>query len=69
MSVELDLLRTESAKRNELDKELEVLRHRHQTALEMLGEKTEELMDLQADMAEIKQVYKNQLQSLLPEKQ
>ncbi|KAJ2617809.1 hypothetical protein H4S08_000189 [Coemansia sp. RSA 1365] len=69
MSVELDQLRTESVKRNELDKELEVLRHRHQTALEMLGEKTEELMDLQADMAEMKQVYKNQLQSLMPEKQ
>ncbi|KAJ2081073.1 hypothetical protein H4R24_002599 [Coemansia sp. RSA 988] len=68
MSVELDRLHAESSKRNELDKELEVLRHRHQTALEMLGEKTEELMDLQADMAEMKQVYKNQLQSLMPEK-
>ncbi|KAJ2667438.1 TATA element modulatory factor 1 [Coemansia sp. RSA 1199] len=68
LSIETEKLRADAARREELGKELETLKHRHETALEMLGEKTEELMDLQSDMDDMRKVYKQQLQSLVPDK-
>ncbi|KAJ1731445.1 hypothetical protein LPJ61_002530 [Coemansia biformis] len=69
LSVQAEALRTEAAAHSSLRQELDALAHRHGTALEMLGEKTEELADLRADMDEMKQIYQQQLlQSLLPEK-
>ncbi|KAJ2456016.1 hypothetical protein EV183_000359 [Coemansia sp. RSA 2336] len=66
MSMEVEKLQAEAAKHADLSKELETLKHRHATALEMLGEKTEELMELQADIEDMKQVYKQQLQNFIP---
>ncbi|KAJ2167731.1 TATA element modulatory factor 1 [Coemansia sp. RSA 353] len=68
LSIETEKLRADAARREELGKELETLKHRHETALEMLGEKTEELMDLQSDMEDMRKVYKQQLESLVPNK-
>ncbi|KAJ2674919.1 hypothetical protein IWW42_001421 [Coemansia sp. RSA 1085] len=68
MSMEVEKLQAEAAKHADLGKELEKLKHRHATALEMLGEKTEELMELQADIEDMKQVYKQQLQNFIPPK-
>ncbi|KAJ2018850.1 hypothetical protein GGI06_002647, partial [Coemansia sp. S85] len=65
MSLELDKLRAGSAQRTDLAAELQELQRRHETALEMLGEKTEQVSELQADIAEIKSAYRQQLQSLL----
>ncbi|KAJ2902243.1 hypothetical protein GGI21_004580 [Coemansia aciculifera] len=65
MSLELDKLREGSAQRTDLAAELHELQRRHETALEMLGEKTEQVAELQADIAEIKSSYRLQLQSLL----
>ncbi|KAJ2807761.1 hypothetical protein H4S07_003529, partial [Coemansia furcata] len=65
MSLELDKLRTGSAQHTDLAAELQELQRRHETALVMLGEKTEQVAELQADIAEIKNAYRQQLQSLL----
>ncbi|KAJ2739036.1 hypothetical protein GGI20_006176, partial [Coemansia sp. BCRC 34301] len=65
MSLELDKLRSSSAQHTNLAAELQELQRRHETALEMLGEKTEQVTELQADIAEIKSAYRQQLQSLL----
>ncbi|KAJ2443626.1 hypothetical protein GGF42_006566 [Coemansia sp. RSA 2424] len=65
MSLELDKLRSGSAQHTDLAAELQELQRRHETALEMLGEKTEQVAELQADIAEIKSAYRQQLQSLL----
>ncbi|KAJ1960169.1 hypothetical protein GGI12_003950 [Dipsacomyces acuminosporus] len=65
MSVEVEKLRAAGAQQQALAKELDELKHRHATALEMLGEKTEEVMELQADIKEVKDVYKQQLQQFL----
>ncbi|KAJ2866965.1 hypothetical protein GGH94_001132 [Coemansia aciculifera] len=65
MSLELDKLRSGSAQHSDLAAELQELQRRHETALEMLGEKTEQVAELQADIVEIKSAYRQQLQSLL----
>ncbi|KAJ2439070.1 hypothetical protein GGI03_008879, partial [Coemansia sp. RSA 2337] len=61
----LDKLRSGSAQHTDLASELQELQRRHETALEMLGEKTEQVAELQADIVEIKSAYRQQLQSLL----
>ncbi|KAJ2249264.1 hypothetical protein GGI13_004351 [Coemansia sp. RSA 455] len=65
MSLELDKLRSGSAQHTDIASELQELQRRHETALEMLGEKTEQVAELQADIVEIKSAYRQQLQSLL----
>ncbi|KAJ2382865.1 hypothetical protein GGI23_007275, partial [Coemansia sp. RSA 2559] len=65
LSRELDKVRTENSELKGMAEELDGLKHRHQTALEMLGEKTEQVAELQQDIDEIKAAYKQQLQSLL----
>ncbi|KAJ2004586.1 hypothetical protein H4R26_002426 [Coemansia thaxteri] len=60
MSLELDRLRAADHAAELLE-----LRRRHETALEMLGEKTEQVLELRADIAEIKAAYRQQLQGLL----
>ncbi|KAI8324797.1 hypothetical protein GQ54DRAFT_255850 [Martensiomyces pterosporus] len=65
MSVEVEKLRGANAHQQVLVSELDELKRRHATALEMLGEKTEEVMELQADINEMKEVYKQQLQEIL----
>ncbi|KAI9502933.1 TATA element modulatory factor 1 TATA binding-domain-containing protein [Coemansia spiralis] len=65
LSLELEKARTDGTQLQGAAKELEELKRRHETALEMLGEKTEQVMELQADISEIKEAYKEQIQSLL----
>ncbi|KAJ1773126.1 hypothetical protein IW140_001094 [Coemansia sp. RSA 1813] len=65
LSRELDKARTENSELKGTAKELDELKHRHKTALEMLGEKTEQVVELQQDIGEMKEAYKQQLQSLL----
>ncbi|KAJ2161283.1 hypothetical protein GGF46_001625 [Coemansia sp. RSA 552] len=67
-SVEMERMRSDAAELASLRRELDGLQHRHETALVMLGEKTEEVIDLQADIKDAKHVYQQQLQALLPEK-
>ncbi|KAJ2554800.1 hypothetical protein EV175_002472 [Coemansia sp. RSA 1933] len=65
LSRDLDKARTENAELRATTKELDELKRRHKTALEMLGEKTEQVAELQQDIDEMKEAYKQQLQSLL----
>lgn len=41
------------------------LNQRHITALEMMGEKAEMVEELQADLADMKELYRNQISDLL----
>ncbi|KAJ1884166.1 hypothetical protein LPJ66_010741, partial [Kickxella alabastrina] len=68
MTAELETLRKQSIDQDQLAHELDELKHRHETALEMLGEKTEEVMELRADIKEIKDAFRQQLEALLGEK-
>jgi uncharacterized protein YoxC len=53
---------------NELKKlkqETEEMRTRYNTALELIGEKDEELEELRADIVDMKDLYKKQINELL----
>ena len=50
---------------NQMKEELEKLNHRHQTALELLGEKEEQVEELKADLFDVKQLYKTQINELV----
>ncbi|KAJ2614590.1 hypothetical protein EV177_001990 [Coemansia sp. RSA 1804] len=65
LSQELEAARTENSQLKGSARELDELKRRHKTALEMLGEKTEQVMELQHDISEMREAYKQQLQSLL----
>ncbi|ORX73725.1 hypothetical protein DL89DRAFT_2951 [Linderina pennispora] len=63
-TMELEGIRKDAEQQGSLAKELAELKRRHETALEMLGEKTEEVMELQADIKEIKRAFREQIQEL-----
>ncbi|KAL4893979.1 TATA element modulatory factor 1 TATA binding-domain-containing protein [Aspergillus ambiguus] len=50
--------KTSDARIQELEQQLEALDQRYQTTLEMLGEKSERVEELQADIVDIKQMYR-----------
>ncbi|KAJ1951098.1 hypothetical protein FBU59_000357 [Linderina macrospora] len=63
-TMELENTRRQADQHESLAKELTELKRRHETALEMLGEKTEEVMELQGDIAEMKKAFRAQIQEL-----
>jgi predicted RNase H-like nuclease (RuvC/YqgF family) len=65
MSHEIEQLRKETKKTNQLEQELEQLNARYQTLLELLGERTEEVEELKADLQDVKEMYKSQIIDLV----
>jgi predicted RNase H-like nuclease (RuvC/YqgF family) len=65
MTQEIEQLRKESKKRLDLDKEYKDLDGRYQTLLELLGERTEQVEELKADLQDVKEMYKSQIIELL----
>ncbi|KAI3010678.1 hypothetical protein CBS147346_1443 [Aspergillus niger] len=67
----VDLMREAEEKRSsdarvqELEKRLEDLDQRYQTTLEMLGEKSEQVEELQADIADLKKIYRELVDSTM----
>lgn len=48
-----------------LKSELEALRRRHSAALELMGERDEELEELRADIVDLKEMYREQVNLLV----
>lgn len=48
-----------------LKAELEQLKIRHFSALELMGERDEQVEELQSDLADLKQMYREQVDSLV----
>ncbi|GLJ29771.1 hypothetical protein SUGI_0587940 [Cryptomeria japonica] len=65
MTNECEKLRIEVAALPGLRAELEALRRRHTSALELMGERDEELEELKADLADVKQMYREQIDMLV----
>ncbi|RAH61006.1 M protein repeat protein [Aspergillus piperis CBS 112811] len=67
----VDLMREAEEKRSsdarvqDLEKRLEDLDQRYQTTLEMLGEKSEQVEELQADIADLKKIYRELVDSTM----
>jgi chromosome segregation ATPase len=67
----VELLREVKDKRDveskctELQNQMDDLRLREQTTLELLGEKTERVNELQDDVADLKMMYRQQIQELI----
>ncbi len=56
---ELELKRASDERIKILEEELKLVNERHQTTLEMLGEKSELVEELRADVADVKQMYRD----------
>ncbi|RUP50837.1 hypothetical protein BC936DRAFT_137512 [Jimgerdemannia flammicorona] len=54
-------LKSDAAHVARLETEQEELNKRYHAALEMLGERTEEVQELKADIADVKEMYRNQI--------
>ncbi|KAK3838569.1 MAG: hypothetical protein JOS17DRAFT_296986 [Linnemannia elongata] len=65
VTMELEELQDAAAKVPNLEQELTLLKDRHRAALEMLGEKTEEVQELRADILDVKEAYRDQINELL----
>ncbi|GAA5802253.1 hypothetical protein HPULCUR_007716 [Helicostylum pulchrum] len=65
MSQELDTLRKQLKKSNQVETQYQELNARYQTLLELLGERTEEVEELKADLADVKEMYKSQILELV----
>lgn len=67
----VDLMRESEEKKGsddriqELEKRLEELDQRYQTTLEMLGEKSEQVEELQADITDLKKIYRELVDSTM----
>lgn len=67
----VDLMREVEEKRNsdirvqELEKHISELDQRYQTTLEMLGEKSEQVEELRADIADLKKIYRELVDSTM----
>lgn len=68
MSQEIEKLRKDVKKSNELDQKYQQLNGRYQTLLELLGERTEEVEELKADLIDVKEMYKSQILELVQNK-
>ncbi|KAI7865876.1 TATA element modulatory factor 1 TATA binding-domain-containing protein [Spinellus fusiger] len=60
MSLELDKLRKETKRTQDIEQQYQVLNQRYQASLEMLGERTEQVEELKADLDDVKEMYKLQ---------
>ncbi|KAF9116319.1 hypothetical protein BGW39_002771 [Mortierella sp. 14UC] len=65
VTMELEALQGAAVKVPSLEQELTLLKDRHRAALEMLGEKTEEVQELRADIVDVKEAYRDQINDLL----
>ncbi|URD88195.1 TATA element modulatory factor 1 TATA binding [Musa troglodytarum] len=65
MTEQCEKLRAEAGVLPGLRAELEALRQRHSTALELMGEHDEELEELQADIIDLKEMYREQVDLLV----
>ncbi|KAF9170951.1 hypothetical protein BGX21_000056 [Mortierella sp. AD011] len=65
VTVELEELQTQTSRAPNLEQELTLLQERHKAALEMLGERTEEVQELKADLADVKEAFRDQIGELL----
>lgn len=57
--------RTVDARVQELEKRHAELEERYETTLELLGEKSEQVEELQADIAEVKKIYRELVDSTM----
>lgn len=62
---EVEEKRSSDARVQELEKRFEELDQRYQTTLEMLGEKSEQVEELQADIADLKKIYRELVDSTM----
>ncbi|KAK2761560.1 hypothetical protein FQN54_001388 [Arachnomyces sp. PD_36] len=62
---EVDEKRKSDSRIQELEREVEELDQRYQTTLEMLGEKSEQVEELKADIADLKKIYRELVDSTM----
>ncbi|KAJ4952297.1 hypothetical protein NE237_029129 [Protea cynaroides] len=65
MTAECEKLRAEAAALPGLRAELEAIKRRHYSALELMGERDEELEELRADIVDLKEMYREQVNLLV----
>ncbi|KAK4269365.1 hypothetical protein QN277_022529 [Acacia crassicarpa] len=65
MTGQCEKLRAEAGMLSGLRAELEALRKRHSAALELMGERDEELEELRADIVDLKEMYREQVNLLV----
>ncbi|KAF9436330.1 hypothetical protein BGZ76_004257 [Entomortierella beljakovae] len=65
VTMELEELQKQSSRVPALEQELHLLQDRHKAALEMLGERTEEVQELKADLVDVKEALRDQISELL----
>ncbi|KAG0363730.1 hypothetical protein BC939DRAFT_226862 [Gamsiella multidivaricata] len=65
VAMELEELQKQAMRVPGLEKELALLQERYKAALEMLGERTEEVQELRADIVDVKEAYRDQINELL----
>nr|XP_043623767.1 golgin candidate 5 isoform X2 [Erigeron canadensis] len=65
MTAECEKLRSEVSQLPGMKAELEALRRRHAAALELMGERDEELEELRADIVDLKEMYREQVNILV----
>lgn len=65
MTEQCERLRTEASMLPGVRAELEALRRRHTAALELMGERDEELEELRADIVDLKEMYREQVDMLV----
>lgn len=65
MTAQCEKLRAESSMLPGIRAELESLRRRHSAALELMGERDEELEELRADIVDLKEMYREQVNLLV----
>ncbi|KAJ8612983.1 hypothetical protein MRB53_037191 [Persea americana] len=62
---EAEAKREADAKVAKLEKELSAMEQRYQTTLEMMGEKSEQVEELRADVADLKKIYRELVESTM----
>ncbi|PYI13856.1 M protein repeat protein [Aspergillus violaceofuscus CBS 115571] len=62
---EVETKRTSDTRVHELEQRLDELDQRYQTTLEMLGEKSEQVEELEADIADLKKIYRELVDSTM----
>ncbi|KAK9281769.1 hypothetical protein L1049_004674 [Liquidambar formosana] len=65
MTAQCEKLRAEAVMLPGIRAELEALRRRHASALELMGERDEELEELRADIVDLKEMYREQVNLLV----
>ncbi|CAI9114149.1 OLC1v1014804C1 [Oldenlandia corymbosa var. corymbosa] len=65
LTAQCEKLRSEAALLPGLRAELDALRRRHSAALELMGERDEELEELRADIVDLKEMYREQVNLLV----